>query len=202
VLPSELGLNGFDDGTKLFIHVALGELSTLLSFRTGADRAANEVYAIRLARGNEKIVYEACRSEQENTIEVQARRYQGLWNAYEATMERANLGSFGEGGTWLEYTTWAYRAGKVVSSMETDLQTAQSGSTLEPAAQNYVERIVDAQVELTNAWVDFRSASQRQSQTAFDDASQGVYEAEDGLERAVSVSPSDFAAAACLESVQ
>jgi len=167
VLPSELGLNGFDEGTKLFIHVSLEELSTLLSFRTGADRAANEVYAIRLARGNELDASSVCIKESQHTVTAETADYRGLYDDYEDSKERAQLNDEGS----LLFTTWAARAANLIAYMESDLQSAEEGlSQLSPGAQSLAKSVTEAHTNLSEAWSNFRSASQRQSHSEWDDA--------------------------------
>jgi len=202
IMPSDLGLNGFSNGRPLFVLVSLEETSTLISFRTGADRDANEVYAIRLSRGNETQVLNQCVSERAKQIETQAAGYRNLYNAYESAKERANLGFFGDGTTSLYYTTWAFRAGQVASFMESDLQAAELGSALEPASRNYVSGIVDTHSKLVQAWNAFRSASQRENDADFASTALEIYTFEDGLRSAVSSSPNSFAKSDCSESVK
>jgi len=178
VLPSELGLNGFDEGTKLFIHVSLEELSTLLSFRTGADRAANEVYAIRLARGNELDASSVCIKESQHTVTAETADYRGLYDDYEDSKERAQLNDEGS----LLFTTWAARAANLIAYMESDLQSAEEGlSQLSPGAQSLAKSVTEAHTNLSEAWSNFRSASQRQSHSEWDDALITAWEREDIL---------------------
>ena len=204
IMPSDLGLNGFANGRPVFIQVSLEGTSTLLSFRTGGNRPSNEVYAIRLSRGNETQELNQCVSERAEQIETQTESYRDLYNAYESAKERANLGNFGEIGT-LPYTTWAFRAGQVASFMESDLQAAESGSALEPASRNYVSGIVDAHSKVVQAWNGIRSASQRQNNADFQSAYAEIYRLEVGLLRAVS-SPFSYLApitmSDCSESVK
>lgn len=202
IMPSDLGLNGYSNGEQLYIQVSLEKTSTLLSFRTGANRTSNEVYAIRLSRGNETEALIECVSELAGQIKTQTASYRALYDAYESAIERANLAFFGDGETVLQWTTWASRAGQVRNFMESDLQAAELGSSLEPAARNYVSGIVDAQTRLMQSWSNFRAASQRQSQSDFTATAEAIYTLEARLQSVVGLSPNSFAKSDCEESVE
>ena len=183
VLPADLGLNGFADGRELFIHVSLEETSTLISFRTGGVRAADEVYAVRLARGNEADASSVCMKELWDDVKAETADYTGLYDDYRDSKERARLNDSGS----LLYTTWAARAANLISYMESDIQSdGAAAPQFSPASQPLVERITAAHTELSAAWSNFRSVAQRQSDSEWEDAWDTIYEAESSLSRSSS----------------
>jgi serine/threonine protein kinase len=201
ITPSDLGLGGFNKGQVVNLHVKFEKTSTLLSFRAGGNSPANEVYAIRLARGNETQATEICVKETQSIIKTEASRYTRLSAAYNTSAEKANLEWFAEEGRNLLFTTWAYRSGQLVKFMEADLRSAESASTLMSAAQEYANQIVSAHSALTQAWLDLRDASQRESQSAFSEANTAIYAAENRLKSAVARSPKSYSVSECSTSV-
>lgn len=169
ILPSELSLSGFTSGRELFVHVSLEETSTLLSFRTGENRVANEVYAIRLARENEKLRLGECISETERTLEAEVAPFKNLGDLYDASLEEARL--VFDGYSRLLYTTWSSRIGNLISLMQSNLAGAQSSSgQLSGAAESYVQPILSAHSALLEAWSAQRSSAQQGAQSGRDDA--------------------------------
>ena len=160
VLPRDLGLNGFADGRKLVIHVSLEEASTLLSFRTDADKKENETYAIRLARGDESSALVSCRKEQERVIGLEAAPYNELYDAYRASVERARLDVI---PGRIPDASYSARIPNLISYMESDIQSAAAQTQLSTVSQNYVREIISAHSELISAWRDFRSELDAQS---------------------------------------
>jgi len=161
VLPRDLGLGGFTGGRKLFLHVSLEEASTLLSFRTDADKKDNETYAIRLARGDESQALVSCRIEQEGVIGLEAASYNELYDAYLASVDRARLEDI-HVGVFPIGLYWA-RISNLIAYMESDFQSAAAQTQLSTVSQNYVREIISAHSELISTWRDIQSKSDLQS---------------------------------------
>ena len=201
VLPSELGLNGFDDGTKLFIHVSLEELSTLLSFRTVADRAANEVYAIRLVRGDESRAVDACVNETEPEVQKAMEAHQNLHRSFKQSEEAARLGVQQR----LIYSTWASRFTDLNIRLTNNREVANLGYSAFDPSLSAVQRVNQASIDLEQAAANhaalsegFAYGSGNPPEDEWDGVWQAYYAADDELASAVrSLSVSDVAEANC-----
>lgn len=202
VLPEELGLTGFSNGEELFIIVALEETSTLLSFRAGGSLPANEVYAIRLARGNEEVALAQCKDEQESEIATQTSAYRMLYDEYWLDQDAANLEGF------FQYETWSSRIGNLVSLMQVNLGVAENSGSLSPAAQEFVSPIIRAHQQLADAWGALRTSAQsgigrgNDSAIGWDEAWDSIFAAERSLSSATAVSPSTAAQTFCASVVK
>jgi serine/threonine protein kinase len=205
VLPSELGLNGFSNATALFVHVSLEGTSTLLSFRTSANRDANEVYAIRLARGNEQRQLTECVTETSRTLDVEVEPYEDLYSSYQASLEQARLNESG----FRLYTTWSSRILNLINLMQSNVQGAEaSSSSRSEAAWAYVEPILSAHSQLMQAWSAQRQSAQQgaylggdNSAPNWDDNWTRIYSAENLLRESTQVGSSAYAESLCSESV-
>jgi len=183
VLPADLGLNGFADGRELFIHVSLEETSTLISFRTGGVRAADEVYAVRLARGNEADASSVCMKELWDDVKAETADYTGLYDDYAVSKERARV----DDATGIYWSTYAARVANLIAYMKSDLQSAEEGlPQLSPASQPLVESVSEAHAKLSEAWSNMRSISLRESASEWDSAWSEINLAESSLSRSSS----------------
>jgi hypothetical protein len=199
VLPRDLGLGGFANGTELFVHVSLEQESTLLSFRTGANRAANEVYAVRLVRANEADASSVCINESKYNVGAETANYRELYDDYESSLAKANL----DGERSIPYTTWAARAANLISYMDSDIQSAGAGlPQLSPGARSLVASVTESHTNLSGAWSNFRSVSQRQSDSEWDDAWYTIYDAESALRVKYTEEVTEIVTQTCAELVQ
>jgi hypothetical protein len=207
IMPGELGLNGFSNGRPLFIQVSLEKTSTLLSFRTGSNRPSNEVYAIRLARGNEKAAFAECVSQETAAISSQASAYRELNNDYLASRDRANL-TFDDVVSLLT-DTWASRAGNLIAYMQADLRDAQASSSLDDSSIQYADSIVSAHQKVMDGWGAIRDAAllgvrrgTSAPQPDWDNAWDLVFAGESALALATSSDAASFARTVCNQIVQ
>jgi len=183
-------------------------LSAVLLFSSSGEIATKEAWPIPTSSGSGEIATkEDCVEEQLNTAHIEGNDYMMLFGTYALSLTDAKLDTafFNPDGTRsvpsLDYATWASRAGDLVSFMQSDLQTAQSASTHDPATQSDVNQIVEAHVDLTNAWADLRSASQRESESAFLESGQRIGVSEDLLYRLTYGTLVTRAQSACAEIV-
>jgi len=205
VFPQDLGLDGLSNGSDLYIHVSLEETSTLLSFRNGADEVANEVYSVRLFRGNEKAALNACVQEQKIFLEATSEPYRNLHRSYEA--HRAQAAVYGD-NVFYQYETWVAKINGLISAMLSDLSNAASTVSQDSRVQQYVTPMGAAQEKLIAAWSGLRSSAEQgigrgdDSAPGWDAAWQQIYSAESQLSASVSVSTSSLAGTACGKLIQ
>ena len=206
IMPSDLGLNGFSNGDQLHIQVSLGKASTLLSFRTGANRSSNEVYAVRLSRGNETEAITRCSSELEGQLKNEVAPFESMYSDYLELEQDARLVDTGR----LLYTTWISRIGNLTAAMSTELQSAQSSAaSLTPASASYVEDILTNYKSLLDAWNLQRDSARLGLNTGRDDAAPNwdenwtlISRAESNLRSSTVRSLASVAKSLCEEDIQ
>jgi len=161
----------------------LEETSTLISFRTGGVRAADEVYAVRLARrGNEADARSVCRRELWDDVKAETADYAGLYDDYAVSKERARVDD-----VTVSWSTYAAKVANLIAYMKSDLQSAEEGlPQLSPASQPLVESVSEAHAKLSEAWSNMRSISLRESASEWDSAWSEINLAESSLSRSSS----------------
>lgn len=204
VMPSDLGLNGFSNGQSLIIYVSLERNSTLLSFRTGRNSSANEVYAVRLARGNEKLAVEACVDELQPKIELATSGHKALYDRFVESEIDAQL----DGYRNLTSVVWRNRFDNLYGMLQANRELAnQSYASYDPALQG-VAKVNSASIELEQAAAGLGAVAARYLNAyipdePWDAAWNAYYAAQRSLSSAVSgLSPATLAKSDCNASIE
>lgn len=157
IMPSDLGLNGFSNGQLLYVHVSLERTSTLLSFRTGENRPSNEVYAIRLTRGNENAAIAACVNEMETVVSEAMEAHKKLYRSFEQSEIDARL----EGRNTLTHAQWATRFSDLSSRVTRNREVANATYGAVDPSLIAVQRVNEASLEIERALADRAALSTR-----------------------------------------
>lgn len=204
IMPSDLNLGGFSNGQILFLHISLEESSTLLSFRTGTNSPPNEVYAIRLARGNENAVIEACAKEFEPQVSAAMEAHKNLYESFLQSQIDARL----DGVRTLTNAVWRSRFDNLKDFLEANRELAnQSYGAYDPGLQA-VSRVNEASIELEQTLGSFVALTSRyingsMPDEPWDEAWYDYWDAEDNLQSATeALSPRSVAAADCQTSIE
>ncbi len=206
IMPSDLGLSGFSNGEILYIQVSLERTSTLLSFRTGANRSSNEVYAIRLSRGNESAVIEACAKELEPQIREFMDGHLNLHKSFEQSVIDARL----DGERSLTHAVWASRFRDLNSRLTSNREAANLRYSAYDPSLSAVQMVDEASLRLEQAVADHVALSARWANSSgvvpdadWDGAWQAYYSAETRLKDFVSsLSPTLVAKADCQATIE
>lgn len=204
IMPSDLNLGGFSNGQILFLHISLEESSTLLSFRTGTNSPPNEVYAIRLARGNENAVIEVCAKEFEPQVSAAMEAHKNLYESFLQSQIDARL----DGERTLTNAVWRSRFDNLKDFLEANRELAnQSYGAYDPGLQA-VSRVNEASIELEQTLGSLVALTSRYINGSIPDepweeAWYDYYDAEDNLQSATeALSPRSVAAADCQTSIE
>ena len=187
IMPSDLGLNGFSNGQLLYIQVSLERTSTLLSFRTGSNRSSNEVYAIRLVRGNENAAIEICSDELEPSVREAMQLHKNLFASFEQSEKDARL----DGERTLTSAVWRSRFTDLENRLRTNRELAdQSYASYDPSLQA-VAGVNKAALQLEQSAAEFVALTSRYINAnvpdePWDEAWYAYYDAQDALRSAAS----------------
>jgi len=150
IMPSDLGLSGFSNGEILYIQVSLERTSTLLSFRTGANRSSNEVYAIRLSRGNESAVIEACVKEVGLQVAKAMAGHKSLYESFVQSEKDARL----DGERTLTHAGWSPRFRELSGLLRRDREAANMAYGAYDPTLAAVQRVNNESLRLEQALAD------------------------------------------------
>lgn len=205
IMPSDLGLNGFANGRPVFIQVSLEGTSTLLSFRTGANRPSNEVYAIRLARGNENAAITACVNELETVVSGAMEAHKNLYAGFVQSEIDARL----DGSNNLTHAGWASRFRDLNGRVTRNREVANSAYGAFDPSLMAVQSANEASLRIERALSDRAALSLRYAGSSgfpmegWDEFWTEYYSAQDALSVAVmGLSPRNVARADCQATIE
>ena len=205
IMPSDLGLNGFSNGQPLIIQVSLERTSTLLSFRTGSNRSSNEVYAIRLGRGNESATISACVAELQTQVSGAMAAHRDLMASFTQSEIDARL----DGTRSLTHAVWASRFRDLSARLTNNREVANAAYGAYDPSLSAVQPVNEASLKLERVLADRAALSSRYASSSgfpmegWDEFWTEYYNAQSKLEFAVrQLSSKDVAKADCQAKIE